>query len=229
MTKRNLIESVSRETEDDPAHPRLTRADWLEKALEVLIESGIDALRITRLAELLGVTRGSFYWHFADRGALLDAVLEVWQKSNTASIVDAARAAGTLEDRILSLFMCWLDHERFDPKLDFAVRDWARGDLQLQEAIAVADQQRMDALIAMFADHGFSPQQSIIRARNFYYIQMGYYALNVRELTSIRISYLPTYFETYTDEKLTPEAEREFRKNLITRLDLWPGEVPPSH
>ncbi len=228
MKKRELIESVSREALDDPAQPRLTRADWLEKALDVLIESGVDAVRITRLADLLGVTRGSFYWHFADRGALLDAILEVWQKSNTASIVAATTQPGTLEDRILALFMCWLDPSLFDPKLDFAVRDWARGTPEMQEAITAADQERMDALIAMFADHGFSQPQATIRARNIYYIQMGYYALNVRELTSTRISFLPTYFETYTDEKLSPEAEQEFRRKLIAKPELWPGEVPPE-
>ena len=228
MKKRELIESLSRETEDDLVQPRLTRIDWLEKALEVLIENGVDAVRITRLADLLGVTRGSFYWHFTDRGALLEAILDVWQNLNTASIVEAASRPGTLEERILGLFMCWLDADLFDPKLDFAVRDWARGDPELQKVITTADQQRMDAIIAMFADHGFSQQQAIIRARNFYYIQMGYYALNVKELTSIRISYLPTYFETYTDEKLTPEAEQEFRRKLITKPALWPGETPPE-
>ncbi|WP_313351260.1 TetR/AcrR family transcriptional regulator [Paracoccus sp. (in: a-proteobacteria)] len=227
MKKRQLIERVSREAEEDPAQPRLTRADWLEKALDVLIENGVDAVRITRLADLLGVTRGSFYWHFADRNDLLQAMLEVWEQSNTASIVQAATLPGTLEDRILALFMCWLDPELFDPQLDFAVRDWARGDAVLQALIARSDQQRMDALIAMFAAHGFPQRQAVIRARNFYYTQMGYYALNVREPLADRLSYVATYFETYTDEKLGAQAEANFREKVIARSELWNNDIPP--
>lgn len=228
MKKRQLIERVSKEAEEDHAQPRLTRADWLEKALEMLIQNGIDAVRITRLADLLRVTRGSFYWHFADRNELLEAMLEVWQQSNTASIIQAATAPGTLQDRILALFICWLDPELFDPRLDFAVRDWARGDAALQAVIAQSDQQRMDALIAMFAAHGFAERQAIIRARNFYYTQMGYYALNVREPLSVRLSYVATYFETYTDEKLDPQAEADFRQKIIARRDLWGDERIPA-
>ena len=228
MTNRELIERVSAAAGENRIEPRLTRADWLDKALSVLIENGIDAVRITRLADLLGVTRGSFYWHFADRGELLSAMLRVWEQSNTASVIRAATSPGTLEDRVLALFMCWIDHELFDPRLDFAVRDWARGDAELQRIISASDQQRMDALVAMFAAHGFPERQALIRARNFYYTQMGYYALNTREPLSTRLSYLSTYFETYTDEKLSAEAELAFRRRIIARKHLW-GDEPVPH
>jgi len=227
MTNRELIERVSAAAGENRADPRLTRADWLDKALGVLIENGVDSVRITRLADLLGVTRGSFYWHFADRGELLVAMLKVWEQSNTASILRAATSPGTLEDRVLALFMCWIDPELFDPRLDFAVRDWARGDAELQRSIAESDQQRMEALVSMFETHGFPERQALIRARNFYYTQMGYYALNIREPLSTRLSYLSTYFETYTDEKLSAEAERAFRGRIIARKDLWGDERIP--
>ena len=228
MTNRELIERVSAAAGEHRAEPRLTRADWLDNALRVLIENGIDSVRITRLADLLGVTRGSFYWHFADRGELLAAMLKVWEQSNTASIIRAATAPGTLEDRVLALFMCWIDPGLFDPRLDFAVRDWARGDAELQRSIALSDKQRMDALVAMFGAHGFPERQALIRARNFYYTQMGYYALNIREPLSARLSYLSTYFETYTDEKLSADAERAFRVRIIKRKDLWGDEPIPQ-
>lgn len=228
MKKRELIERVGHDPEEQGGQPKLSRVDWLEKALDMLIASGVDSVRITKLADALGVTRGSFYWHFADRSELLAAMLEVWAQSNTANIVHAATHAETLQDGILALFNCWLDPELFDPALDFAVRDWARGDDALQAEIAKADGQRMDALIAMFAAHGFPQQQAIIRARNFYYTQMGYYALNVREPLAVRLGYLPTYFETYTDEKLDPAAEAAFRAQVMARAELWGQEVPPA-
>lgn len=224
MKSREIIERVSREGQESPAQPRLTRADWLSAALDLLVGSGIDAVRITRLAERLGVSRGSFYWHFADRGELLGAMLEVWAQSNTASIIRSATSPGTLEDRILALFMCWLDPELFDPKLEFAVRDWARGDAEMQAAIAEADRQRMDAMIAMFAEGGFDDRQAIIRARNFYYTQIGYYALNVQEPLSVRLSYLPVYYRTYTDRQLSAAAELEFMQQITARRALWKDE-----
>lgn len=221
MKSREVIERVSRDGEDGPAQPRLTRADWLSAALELLVESGVDAVRITRLADRLGVTRGSFYWHFADRGALLAAMLEVWEQTNTASVISAATVSGDLEDRVLALFMCWIDANLFDPELEFAVRDWARGDSKLQAVIKESDRKRMEAMIAMFAESGFSEREAVIRARNFYYTQMGYYALNVQETLSERLSYLPLYFETYTDRQLSHEAEQEFMRQVGEKKTLW--------
>lgn len=227
MTNRRLIEQVSM-PEDDARAPRLTRADWLEKALQMLVESGVDAVRITRLADGLGVTRGSFYWHFQDRAALLDAMLEVWNRKNTDAIQRAAMAGPTLEACILALFEIWLDPGQFDPRLDFAVRDWARGMPAIQDTIRAADQTRLAALVDMYTRHGFDAGQAEIRARNFYFIQMGYYALDVREPMSVRLSLLPIYYQTYTDRPLTPQAEAAFRARVIARPELWGDEVPPS-
>lgn len=214
MSKREAIERACKKGKEGPPQARLTRADWLSAALDLLVENGIDAVRITRLADHLGVTRGSFYWHFAGRAALLDAMLDVWAQTNTASVIRAATVEGTLEDRVLALFMCWVDPDIFDPKLDFAVRDWARGDAKLQEIIKEADRQRMDAIISMFAESGFAQPEAVIRARNIYYNQMGYYALNVEESLSERMSYLPMYFYTYTERKLSEAAAQEFVRQL---------------
>lgn len=228
MQNRAIIERVSEDAEQKPGQGRLTRADWLQKALEVLVASGVDAVRITRLAELLGVTRGSFYWHFSDRDGLLAAMLEVWRQQNTASITAAAQRPGGLEQQVLALFQVWLDPGLFDPELDLAVRDWARGDAALQQQITQADQQRLEALTAMFAGHGFTGQQAKIRARNLYYTQMGYFALHVTEPFAERLSYAATYFATYTDEELSAEAEQAFRQQIIARPELWGGEAIPE-
>lgn len=121
-------------------------------------------------------------------------MIEVWEQTNTASAIRAATIPGTLEDRVLALFMCWFDPDLFDPKLDFAVRDWAREDATLLAVITDADRQRMETMIAMFVEGGFTGREAIIRARNFYDTQMGYYTLNVQETLSERLSYLPYIF-----------------------------------
>lgn len=220
MKSRKLIERVSQDAEKKGNPSRLTRADWLQNGLNMLIETGVDSVKITRLADNLGVTRGSFYWHFQDRDELLDAMLGVWKQLNTDSIVAAVQQNDTLQDRVLALFELWLNPDSFDPRLDFAVRDWARGDAKLQGIISQADHRRLEVLIEMFVQHGCSESTAIIRARNLYFTQMGYYALNVRETVQDRVSYVSIYYETYTDEKLSPEAEAAFRKRIFSNSSI---------
>jgi len=118
---------------------RLAADDWLEAALATLVSGGIEAVQITVLARDLGVTRGSFYWHFESREALLDALLTEWRARNTGVMVEALEGTTTLDDGILALFSVWVDHRRFDPRLDQAVRDWARHSEQLRGVVKAED------------------------------------------------------------------------------------------
>ncbi|WP_139416691.1 TetR/AcrR family transcriptional regulator [Agromyces laixinhei] len=65
---------------------QMTRDDWTNAALEALAEGGVSAVRVDVLARRLGMTRGSFYWHFADRDALVAAALEQWERDTTETI-----------------------------------------------------------------------------------------------------------------------------------------------
>ena len=64
---------------------RLDTAAWIAAAFDALAEGGIDAVRVEPLAKALGITKGSFYWHFADRRALLDAMLAAWMQGRVAA------------------------------------------------------------------------------------------------------------------------------------------------
>ena len=66
--------------------PRLDSVAWMAAAFDVLAEGGIDAVRVEPLAKALNITKGSFYWHFADRRALLDAMLQSWMEGRIAAI-----------------------------------------------------------------------------------------------------------------------------------------------
>ncbi len=100
-----LSRSMSRQTEHTPERKRdaksaggksttksgaapVSRQDWIDYAMTVLGENGPDAVRIERLCTGLGVTKGSFYWHFKSRAALRDAMLEHWQYKETQAIID---------------------------------------------------------------------------------------------------------------------------------------------
>ncbi len=65
---------------------RLSREDWINGAIRLLSEGGLEGLSVNCLADRLCVTKGSFYWHFRDREALLDAVVDTWKRRTTSEI-----------------------------------------------------------------------------------------------------------------------------------------------
>ena len=77
-----------------PARKRLTKHDWVEAGLAALVAAGPDAVAIEPVAASLGATKGSGYWHFANRAALLDAVLDLWQTRHTEQVIERVQAAG---------------------------------------------------------------------------------------------------------------------------------------
>ncbi|WP_344044119.1 TetR/AcrR family transcriptional regulator, partial [Saccharothrix xinjiangensis] len=70
------------------AKQRLSKQDWLTAALTALAGGGVGAVAVEPLAQRLGVTRGSFYWHFADRNALLHEALEWWESQGTEAVIE---------------------------------------------------------------------------------------------------------------------------------------------
>ncbi|MGB9368496.1 MAG: helix-turn-helix domain-containing protein, partial [Xanthobacteraceae bacterium] len=73
---------------------RLDAGAWIAAGFDALADGGIDAVRVEPLAKALGITKGSFYWHFADRRALLDAMLESWAEGRIAAIREQAAMRG---------------------------------------------------------------------------------------------------------------------------------------
>lgn len=182
--------------------PQLTRADWIEAGLAALLAEGIEAVQITQLARRLAVTRGSFYWHFESREALLDALLAEWRARNTGVMLAAVEAAPSLAEGILELFSVWVDHLRFDPRLDQAVRDWARRAEPVREIVAAEDRSRVGAIAGLFERHGYEPTEAFIRARVIYFTQVSYYALGIEEPMTERMSYLAAYYKSFTGETI---------------------------
>ncbi len=193
-------------TRQSDRQPRLTGDDWVTAALDVLVQDGIEAVQITVLSRKLGVTRGSFYWHFDSREALLDALLAEWQARNTGVMVEAIADTKTLDDGILALFAVWTDHTRFDPQLDQAIRDWSRHADTLRTTIQTEDDARVQAISEFFQRHGYEPTEAFIRARVIYFTQLSYYALNVQEPMADRISYLAAYFQAFTGRDIDAKA-----------------------
>ena len=184
---------------------RLSADDWLTAALDVLVNDGIAAVKVLPLAKRLGVTRGSFYWHFENHEALLNRLLEVWEETNSGSIIRAATCEGSIVDRYVALMRCWLGFERFDPRLEVAVRNWGRSNPELWQKLRANDERRVAACVQMLAAEVSDPVMRLHRARTIYFLQMGWYELEVDEPMDARIEALTYYFEIYVGRPPTDD------------------------
>ena len=154
-------------------HSRLTADDWVAAGLKALVESGVGAVKILPMAQGMGVTRGSFYWHFKSRDDLLNRLLDAWEARNTAAIVEAAAAPGTLVDRYVALSRLWLGWSDFDPRLDVAVRDWGHSDPAVLKRLKAANERRLAAVVEMIESEGHGLAMTRRRAQTLYGMQMG--------------------------------------------------------
>src|SRR5919201_4655764 len=73
---------------------RTPRSSWIDEGLRALAAGGPDAVRIETLAEALGVTKGGFYWHFDDRGALLEEMLDAWERIGVDEVIERVEEGG---------------------------------------------------------------------------------------------------------------------------------------
>jgi AcrR family transcriptional regulator len=131
---------------------RTPRWEWIRQGLRALADGGPDAVRVEPLAKALGVTRGGFYWHFADRDALLEAMLDAWEKMTTEEVAESLDSSGgDPSAKLRRLFA--LTSPRV-VKVDLAIRDWARRDQAVAERLRRIDNRRMTYLRALFGAFG---------------------------------------------------------------------------
>lgn len=145
------------------APTRTPRSRWIEEGLRALAAGGPDAVRIEPLAQALGVTRGGFYWHFHDRHALLEEMLDTWERASTDEVVERVERKGgdarTKLRRAGALtFSEWL------LPIDLAVRDWSRREPTVAERLRRVDNRRMDYLRSLFAS--FCRDEDEVEARS---------------------------------------------------------------
>ncbi len=222
MSDADLLQSVAERGAPEAERKQLGRVDWLHHALDIFVAEGIDAVRITRLGDELGVTRGSFYWHFANRKDLLDALVEFWQDKNTPAIAAAVADARSLAGGIFRFFEICIDSASFDPRLDLAIREWSRRSPRIRALLDREDDARIEALRAFFTRFGFPMPAALVRARVLYYAQIGFYALEVQEPLATRLGYTEAYFECFTGQRVRPAEAEQFRQYI---LDTYGGQL----
>jgi AcrR family transcriptional regulator len=153
---------------------RTPRHRWVEEGLRTLAAGGPDAVRVEALAQALGVTKGGFYGHFADRGALLEEMLDSWERMSTDEVLDRVeRHGGDVRAKIRLAGAL-----TFSPDLlpiDLAIRDWARRDRAVAERLRRVDNRRMDYLRVLFGAISGSEDEAEARSMLAFSLVIGHH------------------------------------------------------
>jgi AcrR family transcriptional regulator len=159
----------------------LCRADWISAATEVLARAGVTGLRVEVLAKRRGVTKGSFYWHFKDRQALLAAVLEHWKEGRIRDIEKTtACQPGAASTRLNHLFELYAaKRNRKGMAIELAIRDWARYDAKAAAVVEAVDLHRLERARQLFVATGLSEAEAKSRSLLIYACSFGLSLMHV--------------------------------------------------
>lgn len=148
---------------------------WIEAGFKELARTGIDGVRVEVLAKNLGVTKGGFYRRFADRGALLEAMLLHWREGRSASIAEQTSLDGQdPRERLRAVIQLY--SERLNPEgmaIELAIRQWARSDESAAAAAASVDAARLKHVAELYRATGFAAEEAEAQAFLFYCFIFG--------------------------------------------------------
>ena len=145
---------------------RLSREEWLARALEVLGKKGAGQLTVESLARQLGVTKGSFYWHFRGRDDFFRQLIEYWDERFTQTVIaEISELGGPAEERLLELMRLVLS-KRLD-RFEMPVRAWAQQNPALAPLVRSVDRHRTLFVRSLFLEMGFDEDEAEMRTRIF--------------------------------------------------------------
>lgn len=159
------------ETVSSNGQRRLGRTDWIQAAIDVMIGSSVDQVRVEKLATTLGVSKGSFYWHFKDRDDLLMSVLDHWRDRATLAVQNRLAHAEPRPDRRLLMFM---ELPLRSPAalraadLETAILGWSRQSPDVRRIVEQVDATRVENVVRLFRALGLSETEADFRAHQAY-------------------------------------------------------------
>ena len=150
---------------------RVSKDQWLAAALAELKRGGIAAVKVERLADIIGVAKAGFYWHFKDRADLHKHMLDYWSRQFTSDILSGPELAHATPVERLSLIIRLIEEHDLD-QFEIAVRGWAQHDKRAAKVYRQTIATRLDFVRRTFAELGFKGSELEIRARAF----VGYFS-----------------------------------------------------
>jgi AcrR family transcriptional regulator len=130
------------------ANVRTPRGAWIEAALQALSAGGPEAVRVEALATSLGVSKGGFYWHFKDRRALLEEMLDGWERAVVEDVITQVESQPV--DPRAKLQHLFALASTADFAVELAIRDWSRRDTEVATRLRRIDSRRMAYLRSLF-------------------------------------------------------------------------------
>jgi AcrR family transcriptional regulator len=177
------------------AHSRLSAADWERGALEMIAQEGVGALAVEALARRLGVTKGSFYWHFKNREALLQAALNRWEANDEGELQQHIGATGDRPRERMGALFRWVSGEAQAHRI-YAALLQALDHPLVQPTMTRVSQRRMDFLEGAFREAGLDSNAARHRARLTYAAYVGFLQLNL----TLELPHLShEQYEAYTE------------------------------
>ena len=159
---------------------------WVAAALDTLARDGIDAVRVEPLAKALYVTKGSFYWHFADRRALIDAMLMQWAQGRIAAIREQAPHDGDATVSLRRLADLYIRRSNARGlAIELAIRALAHNDAEAARAVQVVDAERLQLVAALFERLGWPPREAFARAVMVYSFLFGQSLLDPKSVRAV--------------------------------------------
>ena len=149
---------------------RLTVQDWIDFAVRTLAHEGFDALKADVLARKLGVSRGSFYWHFTDLGAFHARVIEHWKQIATEAIIADVERFQSGEERLEALGRHGFGH---GTALEIRMRAWADNNAEAARAVSDIDRRRQEYIEQVLVGAGIAPPLAATRAQLLYWTYLG--------------------------------------------------------
>ncbi|MCF8588972.1 TetR/AcrR family transcriptional regulator [Gordonia sp. HY285] len=156
-----------------PRSSRLSAIDWVDAALDLLTADGVAAVKISRLCERLKVTKGSFYWHFADLDALWEAMAERWRETHDAKFTGFDEIASLPPGQRVAALATMLMDER-NLTVEAAIRDWARVNPRVAESVRKIDSEVFDAVTAALRELDIDEERARLTAGLLVYAGIGY-------------------------------------------------------
>lgn len=158
-------------------NPRLKVDDWIQTGFRLLAEEGIKALTIDRLCRRLGVTRGSFYWHFSDMKTYRRALIDTWAavRDEDRGFFDAL-SADPPRQRLSRMLTAMVGPRHWI--LERAMREWARSEPAVAAAVRESDRRVVAAVRQAFLDDGFDSEEADMRANATFAAGIGFLHLS---------------------------------------------------
>jgi len=169
MSVRNGMSTTGRSAGNRP----LSADDWTARALRLLMDEGVTAVKISRLCSDFGVTKGSFYWRFDDLESLKEAIAARWCADSKRALGDLAGLAALAPlERLRAMTLGAVDDRVWS--VQRALRDWARSDERVAETLAETDAFMFELVQEAIEELGSPPDRARLRAGLLVYASIGF-------------------------------------------------------